>query len=92
MLEEAKTHKERDPRRKVKNLHLQQLEKCKQNRDKDLLTELPKKNFQFGMGQLGTTNNKHIKIKNTVRSTPAHCSAGSSTQDGVLNNMLGART
>jgi hypothetical protein len=35
--------------------------------------ELPKKNFQFGMGQVGTTNNKHIKIKNTVRSTQVLC-------------------
>jgi hypothetical protein len=51
MLKEAKTpQRERDPRGKVKNLHLQQnwKKKSKQNRDKDLLTKLPKKTFNLG--------------------------------------------
>jgi hypothetical protein len=52
MLKEAKTpQRERDPRGKVKNFTFTaklEKKKSKQNRDKDLLTELPKKTFNLG--------------------------------------------
>jgi hypothetical protein len=39
---------EKGPRGKEKNLHLQQTGKVQRNRDKDLLTEPPKKTFSLG--------------------------------------------
>jgi hypothetical protein len=51
MLEAAKnphTQRERDPRGKEEFTFTAKLKKCKQSRDKDLLTDLPKKTFKLG--------------------------------------------